>query len=277
MSEKISIKEIGNNLVKGGRLKTRPLCIYGSETVPENAITSTKLHFCIGNAMIALAMRKDVKIMYYGKDIKWGSCPGARAWLGYEGFNPFLQYFLSTGYKNTPSENLVATPELALDKLNSVGKITPVGKYTIIRVCEDVSEEEALDVKAIICFGGAEQIRNLCMLAYFDVNTAFNAIQMPWGSSCSSFITHPAGLGENSPKNCVIMGPMDPTDNYFFPPNILSLGIPIDFARRMSSNLENSFIIKRANVAYPEERIETTKNFTQEELNEFAKKLFGRH
>ena len=178
MSNKISIKEIGRSLVKAGRLETRPLCIYGSETIPENAVSSTQLHFCISNAMVALALRTDFKVIYYGKDTKWGSCPGAKAWLGYEGFNPFLQHFLSTGYKNTPSENLVATPELALDKLKSIGKITPVGKYTVIRVCDDVSEEN-IDVKAIVCFGKAEQIRNLCMLTYFDINTAFNALKCP--------------------------------------------------------------------------------------------------
>ena len=78
------------------------------------------------------------------------------------------------------SEFLVATPDIAMEKLKSVGKITPLGNYVVIRECEDVSEEN-LDVKAIIFFGGAEQIRNLCMLAYFELNTAFGAIQMPWG------------------------------------------------------------------------------------------------
>jgi len=276
MSKNLSIKEIGENITKAGRLNYSPLCIYGSETIPVNAIPSTKLHFCIANAMIALASRKDVNIMYYGVDTKRGSCPGTRAWLGYEEFNPFLHYFLSTGIKDLPKENLVASPEIALEKIKSIGKISPLGEYTIIRSCEDISEE-SLDVKAIICFGGAEQIRNLCMLAYFDLKTSFNAIQMPWGSSCSSFITHPAGLAENSPKNCVILGPMDPTDNYFFPPNILSMGIPIELAKNMSNNLEKSFIIQRAEVAYPEERVKPTKEFSKKDFREFSERLFGRH
>jgi hypothetical protein len=272
----MSIKEIGKNLTIAGRLEARPLCIYGSETIPVDAVPSTELHFCVSNAMIALALREDVNTMYYGLDTKFGSCPGARAWLGYEGFNPFLHYFLSTGIKNTPKENLVASPDIALEKIKSVGKISPVGNYTIIRECEDVSEED-LEIKAVICFGEAEQIRNLCMLAYFDLETSFNAIQMAWGSSCSSFITYPAGLAENSPRNCVILGPMDPTDNYFFPPNILSIGIPIEFAKNMSRNLENSFIIQRAEVAYPKERANPTTKFSQKDFNQFSKKLFGKH
>ncbi len=276
MSKNESVKEIGENLAKAGRIDIRPLCIHGSEEIPDYAVPSSELHFCIANAMIALALRKDVNAIYYGADIKFGVCPGARAWLGYGEFNPFLHYFLSTGYKNTPSENLVATPEIALEKLKSVGKITPVGKYTIIQACGTLSKEFS-DIKAIICFGHAEQIRNLCMLVYFDLNTSFNAIQMPWGSSCSSFVTHPAGIAENSPKNCVIIGPMDPTDNYFFPPDILAIGIPIEIAKRMSKNIEDSFITKRADVAYPKERVNPTEKFSEKDFNEFSKKLFGKH
>jgi hypothetical protein len=276
MSKNMSIKEIGQNLAKAGRLDIRPLCIHGSETIPEYAVPSSELHFCISNAIIALALRKDINAIYYGADSKFGVCPGARAWLGYGEFNPFLHYFLSTGYKNTPSENLVATPEIATEKLKSVGKITPVGNYTIVQACETISEDH-LDIKAILCYGHPEQIRNLCMLAYFDLKTSFGAIQMPWGSSCSSFITYPAGLAENGPKSSIILGPMDPTDNYFFPPDILAMGIPIDIAEKMSKNIEHSFIIKRSDVAYPKERVNPIEKFSQKDFNEFSKRLFGRH
>jgi len=272
----MSIKEIGEKITLAGRLEARPLCIYGSETIPENAVPSTKLHFCISNAMIALSLHKDVNTMYYGTETKRGSCPGAQAWLGYGPWNPFLHYFLSTGIKDISSEFLCASPELALDKIKSVGTITPPGKYTIIRACEDVSEEN-LDVKAIICFGGAEQIRNLSMLAYFKRNTSFGLIQMPWGSSCSSFITYPAGLSDGSPKNCVFLGPIDPTDNYFFPPDILAMGLPIEIAEEMSRNLEDSFIIKRRDVAYPQERANPIAEFSKKEFREFSKRLFGKH
>ncbi len=271
-----SIKEIGENLTRAGKLEARPLCIYGSETIPEHSIPSTKLHFCISNAMISLAMRKDIRSIYYGLTTRQGSCPGARAWLGYERFNPFLHYFLSTGIKDISSEFLVINPEIALERINSIGKITPLGKFTIIRACEDVSEEN-LNVKAIVCFGSAEQIRNLSMLVYFESKTPFGMIQIPWGSSCSSFITYPAGLTEKNQNDYVVLGPIDPTDNYFFPPNLLAMGIPVKLAIKMSENLEKSFIVKRAEVAYPTNRSNPIDEFSEKSFKEFSERLFKKH
>ncbi|MHA1291048.1 MAG: DUF169 domain-containing protein [Promethearchaeota archaeon] len=273
---KYSIRDISIKFTEACKLKYRPLCIYGSEKIPENAIRSTKLHFCISNAMVSLAFQKNINTLFFGIDEKRGTCPGSRAWLGYEGFNPFLKYFLSTGIKKYPAENLVANPELAEDRLKSIGKITPLGKYTIIRACEDVYEDD-IDIKAIIIFGNAEQIRNLCMLAFFKSKTSFNAIQMPWGSSCASFITYPAGLAENGPKECVLLGPMDPTDNYFFPPDLLSIGIPIKIALQMCEDLENSFIIKRRSVAFPQKRANPAELFTKKDFKEFSEQLFKNH
>jgi len=272
----ISLKEIGNNLKRAGRLKTSPLCIYGSNTIPNNSIPSTKLHFCIANAILSLSMRNDVNTIYYGKDTKRGSCPGAQAWLGYGPWNPFLHYFLSTGIKNISSEFLVANPDLALKKINSVGKITPLGKYTVISKCNSV-EDEKIEIKAIICFGNAEQIRNLSMLSYFNSDKTFGGIQTHWGSSCSQFITYPAGLSENCPKDCAVLGPIDPTDNYFFPPDLLALSIPFKLAKIMAENYKDSFIIKRKNVAFPSERVDPTQKFSKKDFKEFSKRLFGRH
>ncbi|MGQ4872946.1 MAG: DUF169 domain-containing protein [Promethearchaeia archaeon] len=271
----MSIREIGKNLKKAGKLKTNPLCIYGSEVIPNYSIPSTKIHFCIANAILSLSLRDDIDAIHYGKENKRDSCPGAQAWLGYESWNPFLHYFLSTGIKNIPSEFLVANPDLALKKIKSIGKITPIGKYTIISKCEII--EEDVDVKAIICFGEAEQIRNLSMLVYFNSEITFGGVQTHWGSSCSQFITYPAGLSENCPRNCAVLGPIDPTDNYFFPSNLLALAIPINIARSMSDNLEKSFIIKRAEVAFPSERVNPTQQFSKEDFKEFSKRLFGKH
>ncbi|NVM36016.1 MAG: DUF169 domain-containing protein, partial [Candidatus Lokiarchaeota archaeon] len=137
-------------------------------------------------------------------------------------------------------------------QLNSVGKITPLGKYTVIRKCDSIYEQD-LDVKAFICFGISEQIRNLCSLAHFQPEKA-NNIQIPWGPSCASFVTYPAGMAENHPKPCIIIGPTDPTGNYWFPQNYLSMGIPFEIAQRMAKDLNKSFISKRSEIAYPVKR-----------------------
>lgn len=59
---------------------------------------------------------------------------------------------------------------------------------------------------------------------------------------------------EKSPKNCIIIGPTDPTGNYWFPKNYLSMGIPFEFAIRMARDLDDSFISKRSEIAYPIKR-----------------------
>jgi len=59
---------------------------------------------------------------------------------------------------------------------------------------------------------------------------------------------------EKAPKNCIIIGPTDPTGNYWFPQNYLSMGIPFEIAIRMARDLDDSFILKRPEVAYPIKR-----------------------
>ncbi len=251
----ITIKKIGLKLAQAGRLKASPLCIYGSETIPDNAVPTKMINRCIANAIFSLSVKKNINAVYIGNDALEGCCPGGQAWFGYKTFLPMLKYFLSTGsenFRNGAAEFLIATPDLAEKRLNSIGKITPLGKYIVIRKCDDLDEQD-LDVKALICFGLSEQIRNLCSLAYFRPEKGFN-IQIPWGPSCASFVTYPAGMVENGPKNSIIIGPTDPTGNYWFPQDYLSMGIPFEIAKRMANDLGNSFITKRSHIAYPVKR-----------------------
>jgi hypothetical protein len=47
------------------------------------------------------------------------------------------------------------------------------------------------------------------------------------------------------------MGPQDPTQNHSLPPDMMALGIPAEMAERMVKNLDDSFIIRRPQVAFP--------------------------
>ena len=251
----LTSKEIGIKLKKAGQLETDPLCICGSETIPKNAIPIKDLNRCIAKSIFSLSSRKDIDAIYIGNDNLKGCCPGGQAWLGYKPFLPQLKYFISTGlksFRNGAAEFLLANPELAEQQLNSVGTIKPIGKYISI-VKSDSIDNIDFEVKAFLCFGNSEQIRNLCSLAYFQPENDF-IVKLPWGPSCASFVTYPAGLIKKN-KNNVIIGPTDPTGNYWFPQNCLSLGIPIKIAHLMANNLDNSFIIKRSKVAYPEKRM----------------------
>ena len=249
-----TIKEIGFKLKQAGRLETTPLCVYGLETIPEKGIPITQLNRCIANAIYNLSIDETINSIYIGNDALEGCCPGGQAWLGYNSFHPKLNYFISTGsqdFRGGAAEFLLANPELAEQQLKSAGKISPIGKYTVIQKCDCV-EEEDINVISFLCFGSSEQIRNLCSLAYFQPENGF-IVEMPWGPSCASFVSYPTGL-INKDKNNVILGPTDPTGNYWFPPNYLSLGIPIEIAKRMANDVDDSFIVKRPEIAFPSKR-----------------------
>jgi hypothetical protein len=249
-----TIKEIGFKLKQAGRLETTPLCVYGSEIIPKNGIPVTQINRCIANAIYNLSIHETINSIYIGNNALEGCCPGGQAWLGYNSFHPQLKYFISIGsqdFRGGAAEFLLANPDLAEQQLKSVGKISPIGKYTVIQKCDYV-EEKVINVISFLCFGDSEQIRNLCSLAYFQPDNGF-IVKMPWGPSCASFISYPAGL-INENKNSVILGPTDPTGNYWFPQNYLSIGIPFNIAERMANDVDNSFIAKRPEVAYPKNR-----------------------
>ena len=69
---KITIREIGIHLTQAGRLKSSPLCIYGSDTSPQNAIPIKNINRCIANAIFALSVHK-ISILYISERM---SCRG---------------------------------------------------------------------------------------------------------------------------------------------------------------------------------------------------------
>ena len=249
-------REIGDRLTQAGRLRTFPLCIYGSDAYPNNALPMKKINRCLAHAIYSMSTNNKIKSIYIGNDVLKGCCPGGQAWFGFKDFMPMLKFFLSTGskdFRKGASEFLIANPDLAEKKLNSIGKINPLGKYIVIRQCDDI-DEPSFEVNAFLCFGHSEQIRNLCSLAHFRPVESFK-IEIPWGPSCSSFVTYPTGMAEGGPKESIILGPTDPTGNYWFPQNFLSMGIPFKIALRMANDLELSFITKRPKVAYPDKSL----------------------
>lgn len=251
-----SISEIGSKLAQAGRLKTKPLCVYGSEKIPKGVVASASVSSCVARAIFTLAFREKTPPIYVSAEMRETCCAGGLAQFGFTELNPGIKYFVSTGWKgfrNGAAEFLTASPDLFEENRKLMGKITPPGKYLVIRPCADLVSEDP-GVRSVLCFGIAEQIRNLCSLVQFRSRDPFREIIVPQGASCASFVSYAAGMVENAPANAVYVGPCDPTGNVWFPSDHLSLAIPVRMARRMSEDLESSFIIKRPTVAYPERR-----------------------
>ena len=136
----LNVNQIGDKLAQGGRLKDMPLCIYGSENLPDNAVSSIEINRCIARAIFSLNKEKETDLIYVRDDGKKSCCPGGQAWFGYKGFMPMLKYFLSTGiksFRNGAAEYLIADPDLVEKRLASVGKIKPLGKKEKFREFHD--------------------------------------------------------------------------------------------------------------------------------------------
>lgn len=51
----ILIREIGAALARAVNLKVRPICVYGSDRIPENGIRTASISPCIASAIYQLA------------------------------------------------------------------------------------------------------------------------------------------------------------------------------------------------------------------------------
>ena len=225
--------------------------------MPDKTIPSTSIGRCIAQAIATVAFCRESLGIYVRKEMPEACCFGGLAHFGFIQLNPGIKYFVSTGseeFRNGEAEFLRASPEIFEEGRRMMGKITALDEYIVIRPCADLQDEDP-GVKSIVCFGTAEQVRNLISLVHFRSRDPFHNTLAPQGAACASFVSYAAGMVENSPPDSTFVGPSDPTGNSWFPEDHLSLAIPIKIARCMANDLSSSFIMKRPTVAYPEHRL----------------------
>ena len=238
-------------------MNNSPLVIYNSNELPEGAESMCSIDRCIAKAIVETSLKNKAPPLYIGKKNIKGCCPGAMTYLGYTKPMKYIKYFVSTGskkFRDGEAEYMKRSPELVDEYLKSLGEIKSFQNYLIIQKTDDL--EGDIDARSFLCFGNGEQIRNMGSLIHFRTKNPFNAISMPFGPACSTYITYPAGIAENTPKKTVFVGPVDPTGNVWFPPEYMAIGIPLDIAVNMHEDIEDSFISKRPHVAYPNDRID---------------------
>ncbi|MDQ1276731.1 MAG: hypothetical protein QG610_2309 [Euryarchaeota archaeon] len=251
----LSVEELGKKLTEAGRLQLRPLCVYATDEVPQGAVPSYTVDRCVAKAAYISALFNETPALYVEAGHEQ-CCAGGLVWMGLAEPHPKLKYFVTVGtpdFHGGAAEHLKATPELFDEQKERVGKITPHGKYTVIAPCTDKVSPEA--VRAFILFAGAEQTRNLCGLAQFNNSDPFFRTIIPGGPICATMIAFPMGMAENAPEDSAYVGPVDPTGNPWFPPELMIMGIPSGLAQQMAACLEESFICKRSRIAYLEKRI----------------------
>ncbi len=249
-------KTIGEKLTQASRLPGRAVCVFGSEDLPNGSTQIAKVDQCMARAIYKLAMEKHTPPVHFGADAKAGICPGGQAWCGLTAPSPMIKFFVSTGspnFRHGEAEYLKPNPEAAAQLAAAPGKITLPSKYINIAGWDQLVDEQ--DVLSFILIGNAESIRNLGGLAQYTFEDIFNSVVMPSGPSCASMLTYAAGFSEKAPRESAFVGPVDPTGNAWFPPEMMSMAIPFDMARKMAENVEGSFLTRRSQVAFPENRL----------------------
>jgi hypothetical protein len=246
-------RTIGSKLASAFRLSTRPLAVYGSEVLPAGIPPMAGVNRCFAVSLYRMAAGHEISGIYVSADTSEGCCMGGLYHVGYIPVPGEIKYFVSTGRKDVrggAAEYLKAGPELVERCTMAAGPIHPPGKYLVVQPCETLTDPEP-SIRSLCCFGTAEQIRNMAALIHFDRTDPFSPVIVPWGSSCSTFITFPARLAQNTPHDTAFMGPQDPTQNHSLPPDTMALGIPAEMAVRMAGNLDASFVTRRPQVAFP--------------------------
>jgi len=247
MSEQ-TIREIVGTLAEAVNLDTKMVCVYGSDRKPENGTRSYSISTCLASAMYLMAKDRISGPLYagYEQDQPFCRCMGGPAWFGFVSFDPRLMSLLSSGsdeLKGCTPKYLKEDCVVTKSTICSVGKVTPLGRYVIMDCCSDIID--SMEVRCLVCFASGEQIRDLCALAHFGNNDAFGLISIPWGPSCATMVTYPAGMAENAPAEEIFVGPTDPTTKEWLPKECMIMGIPMRTARRMAENAGKSFLAKR--------------------------------
>ncbi len=246
-------RETGRRLAAAFRLDTLPLAVYGADTPPAGSVNLASVNRCFAMTMFMMASGKGPRIIHVGRNDHEGCCPGGISHVGFTPEHEDIWYFVSTGrsdIRGGAAEYLKSSPEMVEKSFKAVGVITPPGPYLVVSTCEALPEKNP-GIRSVCFFGTAEQMRNMAALVHFDRDDPFSPVIVPWGPSCATFISYPAGLAANAPKNTAFMGPQDPTQNHSLPPDMMAMGIPATLAERMDGNLDRSFIVKRPNVAFP--------------------------
>ena len=249
-------KTIGKKLTQAARLPGRAVCVFGSEDPNQGSLKTANVDRCLARAVYKISLEEHAPPIYFGAEAKAGMCPGGQRWCGVTSATSTIKYFVSTGRPDVmggAAEYLKPSPDAAERFFAAPGKIAFPSKYLNIAGWDQLDEGQ--DVLSFILIGKAESIRNLGGLVQYTFEDIFSSIVMPSGPFCASMITYAAGLSEKAPRNTAFIGPVDPTGNAWFPPEMMSMAIPFEMAKRMAENIEDSFLAKRPEVAFPVKRL----------------------
>jgi len=246
-----SARSVGEKLREAGRLELKPLCVYSPSEMPDGVVQVSDLirqgGRCLAKAVMLVAAGESDAVGV-SRNSK-GVCVGALCFMGYAPISKPMMVDIAV--RGEDAVYIKGTEAVCDSTIDSIGRIESPGDHIVVGTCDFAGDIEPL---SYLCFGTAEQIRNLCGLIHFSAGSAFGQIDAPWGSGCSLFITYPAGMAAGSPKGVSFLGPTAADCNPWFPSETMSLSLPAAIAERMAADVDASFVAKCPEIAYPSER-----------------------
>jgi hypothetical protein len=168
-------------------------------------------------------------------------CGGAKRYLGFtDKLRPQFEYFLSCGIENEmEGERYIKTPDLVLDILKKQKYLKAPGKYIVFKRWDRLEEYDNPDVA--VFFANPDILSGLFTLANFDQSRDDSTIA-PFGAGCASIVYFPYREITSSLPRAVI-GMFDVSARPCAPPDVLSFSVPMQKLERMTSYMDESFLI----------------------------------
>ena len=217
-------------------LKESPLGIYYTNEEPEGVTPKEGLSGC----MIGLLQnaRKKGETVYFDKE-HFG-CPGGAYYMGFREMPmPNIEYFLSCGIPGQmEGERYVKTPETARDYLGKMKPRPAPASYCVFQPVESFQSEESPEV--VVFFAPPDILSGLFTLTNYSLE-CFNAVTAPFGSGCSSILTHPLREAEKDEPRAVL-GMFDVSARPMVEKDTLTLAMSYPIFLKLLKNIQESFL-----------------------------------
>jgi len=240
----LTAHDVNDRIIKAARLDRRIIAVCAQETVPEDAVTVREAlregNPCVAHALYSMSTDPSFPAIYVGEGGK-GCCGGAQMWFGFKDFPLDVSGMFAS--ESPDAMHIKASTEVSRRTLEDMGRFVPLGRYIVMRPLTTV--EDLAQVRSILCFGTAGQMRDLAAMVHFGSSKAYLSITAPWGSGCATFVSYPSGMAVGAPRDTAFISPTNPEAEDWLPADTLAMGIPKDMAVRMAEGYEASFASRR--------------------------------
>ena len=217
-------------------LKEPPLGVYYTNDKPEGITPKAGVRAC----MIGLLKqaRKKGKTVFFDRD-HFG-CPGGGYYMGFlETPRPNIEYFLSCGIAGQmEGERYIKTPELAREYFGRMKPRPAPATYCVFDPIEKFQEEKKPEVVAF--FAPPDILSGLFTLTNYSLERT-DAVHAPFGSGCSSILTHPLREAEKQEPSA-ILGMFDVSARPMVEKDGLTLSMPYPVFLKLLENVSGSFL-----------------------------------